>query len=231
VALAVALAIAGPATAGSFSIERFAVALEILPDASLAVQENLTIRFQGHHNGIFRRIPVRERHRGLDLDIRVHDVHVLDDMHAPLRTEISYPGRSIEIKAWVPGAVDTTKTLRILYRVRRALLSFDRHDELYWNVTGDEWPVPIQQADATVSLPPGLGADAVRTLAFTGVRGARGADYDEERRAGEIAFRTRRPLGPREGLTIVVGWPAGAVKAGVRPAGRAHARGSGNLDR
>lgn len=210
-ALAVVLAAAAPASARSFSIERFAVALEVLPDASLAVQEHLTIRFQGHHNGIFRLIPVRERQRGLELDVRVHDIHVLDDMHAPLRTEVSYPGRYVQIKAWVPGAVDTTKTLRILYRVRRALLSFDGHDELYWNVTGDEWPVPIEQADATVRLPTGLGAEAVRTLAFTGVRGARGADYEEDRRAGEITFRTRRPLGPREGFTIVVGWPAGAV--------------------
>ncbi|MGH7309585.1 MAG: DUF2207 domain-containing protein, partial [Candidatus Rokuibacteriota bacterium] len=211
IALVVLLAVPYPAAARSFTIERFAVSLEVRPDASLAVQEHLTIHFQGHHNGVFRLIPVREVRHGIERDLRVDDVHVLDDAHAPLRTEVTYPGRYVRIQAWVPGAVDTTKTVRILYRVRRALLSFDRHDELYWNVTGDEWAVPITSAEARVTLPPGLADGAVRAQAFTGLRGATGDDYEEDRGPGEITFRTRRSLGPREGLTIAVGWPRGAV--------------------
>jgi uncharacterized membrane protein YgcG len=208
------------AWARSFAIERFAVSLEIRPDASVVVQEVLTFAFRGHHNGIIRLVPVRELRRGLALDLRVDDVHVLDESYAPLRTEVSFPGDYVRIQAWVPGAVDTTRTVRILYRVRRALLTFDSHDELYWNVTGDEWLVPIQHAEAIVVLPPGLGPDTIRTQAFTGVRGATGADYEEERRAGEITFRARRPLQPREGLTVVVGWPRGAV---IHPSGRQRA--------
>lgn len=175
------------------------------------MQEVLTIRFQGQHTGVVRRIPVRELRHGLELDLRLHDIVVLDEAHGPLRTEVTYPGRYVQIKAWVPGAVDATRTVRILYRVRRALLAFDGHDELYWNVTGDEWAVPIERAEATVTLPPGLAATTVRTLAFTGLRGATGADYEEERHPETITFRTRRPLREREGLTIVVGWPPGVV--------------------
>ena len=96
--------------------------------------------------------------------------------------------------------------------MRRALAAFDDHDELYWNVTGDEWTVPIGHAEATVTLPPGLANGAVRTLAFTGARGATGTDYEEEQRPGVVTFRTRRALRPREGLTIVVGWPPGVVQ-------------------
>ena len=33
---------------------------------------------------------------------------------------------------------------------------FDDHDELYWNVTGDEWDVPIQSAEAHIELPAGV---------------------------------------------------------------------------
>jgi uncharacterized membrane protein YgcG len=180
------------------------------------VHEVLTFGFQGYHNGVIRLIPVRDLRHGIALDLRVDDVHVLDETYAPLRTEITSPAGYVRIQAWVPGAVDATKTVRILYRVRRALLTIESHDELYWNVTGDEWLVPIQHAEATVVLPPGLGDGTIRTLAFTGVRGATGADYEEERHAGEITFRTRRPLRAREGLTIVVGWPRGAV---VHPSG------------
>jgi uncharacterized membrane protein YgcG len=211
IALALLLALPTSAAARSFTIERFAVALDVLPDATLAVQENLTIRFQGHHNGVFRLIPVREVRQGIELDLRIDDVHVLDDTHTSLRTEVTYPGRYVKIKAWVPGAADATKTIHVLYRVRRALRTFHDHDELYWNVTGDEWEVPITHAEATVTLPPGLADSPTRTLAFTGIRGATGKNYEEERRPGTITFRTRRPLQPREGLTIVVGWPPGAV--------------------
>jgi hypothetical protein len=47
-------------------------------------------------------------------------------------------------------------------------------------------------------------------IAYTGPRGAAGADY-EARVDSAISFRTTRPLGRREGLTIVVAWPPGAV--------------------
>jgi uncharacterized membrane protein YgcG len=212
VLLAILIAFPSAATARSFTIERFAVALDVLPDATLAVQEKLTISFQGLHNGVFRVIPVREMRHGLELDLRIDDVHVLDEANAPLRREVTRSGRYLRIKAWVPGAANTTKTIRILYRVRRGLTTFDDHDELYWNVTGDEWTVPIQHAEATVTLPPGLSNGSVRTLAFTGPRDATGADYEEQRGPGVITFRSRQPLRPREGLTIVVGWPPGIVR-------------------
>ncbi len=187
------------------------MALDVRPDASLTVQETLTINFRGRHNGVLRLIPVRSLRHGLESALRIDDVHVLDEGHEPLRTEVSYPGRYVKIKAWVPGAVETTKTVRVLYRVRRGLLALDDHDELYWNVTGNEWDVPIAEAQATVTLPGGLAGSDVRTLAYTGPWGAAGAAYQEVRRDGAITFQTTRPLRPREGLTIVVGWPRGAV--------------------
>ena len=65
----------------------------------------------------------------------------------------------MRIKIWIPGAIDVSRTVRIEYTVRNALRFFDPddsnfeagHDELYWNVTGDEWEVPIQVASAHAS--------------------------------------------------------------------------------
>jgi uncharacterized membrane protein YgcG len=214
IALAVVLVFPAIAAARSFAIERFAVDLDVQPDGSLAVQETLTVTFRGAHNGLYRTIPVHYVRQGLDFALRLDDIHALGEAHQPLRTEVSYPGSYVRIKAWVPGAVDATKTVRILYRVRRGLLTFDDHDELYWNVTGNEWEVPILEAAATVTLPPGLPANSAQVTAYTGPRGFAGTDYQAS--AGDaIRFRTTRPLRPREGLTIVVGWPPGVV---ARPA-------------
>ena len=207
-------ALAGPAGAQqrSFAIDRFAVTLEVGADATLRVREAITIDFRGAHQGFFRTIPVRYERRGLEFALRVDDIHVFDENVAALRTEVSRPGRAIRIKAWVPGAVDATRTVIITYRVRRALIDVDGHEELYWNVTGTEWDVPIRQAEAIVSSPAEIPLDQIRSIAYTGPRGASGADYTEERADAFLTFRTTRPLRPREGLTIAVGWPPGAIR-------------------
>jgi uncharacterized membrane protein YgcG len=176
------------------------------------VREAITVDFRGAHQGFFRTIPVRYERRGLEFALRVDDIHVFDENVAPLRTEVSRPGRAIRIKAWVPGAVDATRTVILTYRVRRALIDVDGHEELYWNVTGTEWDVPIRQAEAVVSSPAAIPLDQIRSVAYTGARGASGADYTEERADAFLTFRTTRPLRAREGLTIAVGWPPGAIR-------------------
>jgi hypothetical protein len=196
----------------SFAIERFAVTLEVGADATLRVREAITVDFRGSHQGIFRTIPVRYERRGVDFALRVDDVYVFDETVAPLKTEVVHLGRAVRIRAWVPGAQNATKTIIITYRVRRALIDVDGHEELYWNVTGTDWDVPIRQAEAIVSSPPGIPLDRIDSLAYTGPLGASGNDYTEERADSFLTFRTTRPLRPREGLTIAVGWPPGAIR-------------------
>jgi len=181
-------------------------------DATLRVREAITVDFRGSHQGIFRTIPVRYERRGVDFALRVDDVHVFDESVAPLKTEVQHLGRAVRIRAWVPGALNATKTVIITYRVRRALIDVDGHEELYWNVTGTDWDVPIRQAEAIVSSPPGIPLDRIDSIAYTGPLGASGTDYTEERADTFLTFRTTRPLRPREGLTIAVGWPPGAIR-------------------
>jgi uncharacterized membrane protein YgcG len=213
-AAALLAALAGPAAAQqrSFSIDRFAVTLEVGTDATLRVREAITVDFRGAHQGLFRTIPVRYQRRGLEFALRVDDVHVFDENVAPLRAEVTRYERAIRIKAWVPGAVDAVRTVIITYRVRRALIDVDGHEELYWNVTGNEWDVPIRQVEAIVSSPAAIPLDQIRSLAYTGPLGTSGAEYTEERADAFLTFRTTRALRPREGLTIAVGWPPGAIR-------------------
>src|SRR5207244_12407269 len=79
--LAVLLAMAAPAAGQgrASSIDRFAVALEIRPDRSLAVREAITFAFRGSSAGVDRRIRVRERPGGAAGGRRLDDVHVLDE--------------------------------------------------------------------------------------------------------------------------------------------------------
>lgn len=173
------------------------------------MREAITFVFRGVHHGIYRAIPVRQFRGGYEWALRVEDVHVFDESLTPLRMEVAHPGRYVRIRAWVPGAVDTTRTITIFYRVRRGLLAWDDADELYWNVTGSEWDAPIRVAEAYVAAPRVLPEAQVRAIAYTGPPGATGSDYTEEWAENFITFRTARPLRPREGLTIAVAWPRG----------------------
>jgi uncharacterized membrane protein YgcG len=197
------------------------VTIEVRPDSSLSVREAITFAFRGSHQGIYRVIPVRYPRGGFELALRVEGVQVLDEDFRPLPTEVSHSGRYMRIKAWVPGAVDAAKTITLVYRVRRGLFTVDDHDELYWNVTGDEWDVPIRQVEAVVVSPPSVALDEIRSIAYTGYRGIAGTDYEEQRSGNVVSFRASRPLRPREGLTIAVAWPPGAI--GRPPAWRAAA--------
>lgn len=202
---------AAAAPARGFAIERLVSTIRVDSDGSFLVSETITFAFRGAHQGVHRSIPVRHVRDGLEYVLRIDGVHVLDTERRELQSEVSRQGDYLRIKAWVPGAVDAQRTIVVLYRVRRGLLPFEDHDELYWNATGDEWTIPIGDAEVVIALPRSVPGDQVTTLAFTGGRGAPGRDYVEARPEGFITFRTTRPLRPREGLTVVVGWPPGHV--------------------
>jgi hypothetical protein len=198
-------------TRGLFSIASFVTSVLVNPDGSLVVREDITFDFRGGHQGVFRRIPRYYTRDGLEFPLHLSGIGVYDEASQALRTEVTYPGRHVMIKAWVPGAVDTRKTVSVVYHVRRGISKYDDHDELYWNATGNEWNAPIGLAEAHVTVPPAVADSEVRTVAYTGAPGASGDDYAVDRVQAYWRFRTTRALRPREGMTVVMAWPPGRV--------------------
>ena len=113
VAAAVLALVAGAATAQAqgraFSIDRFAVSIAVHPDASLDVREAITFDFRGSHQGVYRIIPVRYPRGGFEFALRLDNVQVIDEQFRPLKTDVSYSGRYVRIKAWVPGATTPSR--------------------------------------------------------------------------------------------------------------------------
>ena len=98
------------------------------------------------------------------------------------------------------------------YTTNRQLGFFDRHDELYWNVTGNDWDFPIARASASIQLPAGIPRDKIKLEAYTGPQGASGQNFEAFVDIdNKITFETTKPLMQREGLTIVVSFPKGFV--------------------
>src|SRR5438105_12532431 len=196
----------------SYSIERFDARIRVNRDAIVDVTETITARFVGSYNGLFRTIPVQYRTaQGLNWTLGVSLQSAQDDAGRNLRTETSRQSHYVKYKIWIPGAANATRTIVLRYRATNGLRFFDEHDELYWNVTGDEWEVPIRAASAVIELPP--QTPGVRAIAYNGVYGATARDATVAMDGSLIRITMPHALDYHEGLTAVVGWDKGVVAA------------------
>jgi hypothetical protein len=87
--------------------------------------------------------------------------------------------------------------------VRNAVRYFEDHDEFYWNVTGNDWSVPIDHVTALVSLP-GEATGSLRAQAFTGIYGAVQRETISKLEGSKVSFETTNPPPMRGGMTIDV---------------------------
>ncbi len=101
--------------------------------------------------------------------------------------------------------------MHITYRAANAVRFFKDHDEFYWNVTGNDWKVPIEEASAFVALP-SAAAGQLKAQAFTGGYGSREQGSHQQHRWQQHHLRSPSSLPPRSGLTIDVYIPKGILK-------------------
>ncbi|HEX7918194.1 MAG TPA: DUF2207 domain-containing protein, partial [Gemmatimonadales bacterium] len=197
----------------SYTIDRLHSRVEVLPNGDIDVTESITATFIGSYNGIYRKIPLQYRNAaGLNWSIALADVRAIDGEGNALRIEQLREGFSAKIKMWIPGANNASRTVILHYRASNALRFFEDHDELYWNATGDEWDVALGDVSAEVILPEGAGG--VRATSYNGVYGSKGSEAVIDSSGGRrLTFTMPHKMGFREGLTVVVGWNKGLVKA------------------
>jgi hypothetical protein len=211
-ALAALLALLPAAAAAQreISIERFEADITVLKSGQLRVSERITARFQGQWNGIYRSIPINyETPQRLNYRLRVDLIDALGADGKALRVESETKDGALNYKIYIPNARDATHTIVLQYRVANGLRFFEEHDELYWNVTGDRWDVPLKFVSARILLPSGVSG--VRATSFTGAAGAQGSTATISNQANGVDIVAANGVGFREGLTAVVGWDPGVV--------------------
>ena len=64
------------------------------------------------------------------------------------------------------------KTYVIHYTVSGAIKYLADHDELFWNITGDKWPVYVEYPEVKISLPQKVDSDKVSKECFIGQHAA-----------------------------------------------------------
>jgi len=192
-------------------IRDYLVRAEIGEDGVVAVTEEIRVYFDVARHGIYREIPISyrlptgERYR---LRVTVGDV-LADGGSVPYRQYTE--GENLVLKIGDPDRTvrgDVLYTIR--YRVARALRAYDGEVELYWNAIGIDWAMPIARARVEVIVPATISPTDVQV---TGYRGYYGSQtlllllWKDGTLAGEAVG-----LRPKEGITIAVRVPKGAVR-------------------
>jgi uncharacterized membrane protein YgcG len=204
------LAAAAPALADDFL--SFDQKIEIGANSVLTIEEKISVNFTEPRHGIYRDIPTRYKTAaGNPFNLRVTVKKVVDVSGNPVPYAILGSGNDLRIKIGDPDRlIDGKNEYTLTYEAARALLFLDDHDELYWNVIVRPWenfgyPSKIS---ATVKLPGQLSSKSINTRCLTTLGSADGAVCFKKASNDGASFNAENTP-----LTIVVGWPKGAVAA------------------
>lgn len=203
------------------AIRSFSSDIVVNTDASIDVKETIVYDFgAANRHGIYRDVPVDYKtSSGKRLRLDLADITVQDEGARAYPFSVSLSGGVRRIKIGDPDITVTgIHTYVIHYRVPRAVGFFDDHDEIYWNVTGNEWQVPILKAEARVTVPysAATAEEFERSLSIACYAGPRGStracsSVQLTGRDPVSAYFSQENLNPSDGLTVAVGFPKGNV--------------------
>jgi len=182
-------------------------------DSSFVVKETIEVTFHRPRHGIYRELPFKYREElGHVITTPTRVRSVKDGSGKEWKYKVSKKDHRIHIRIGDPKRfVKDRQTYVITYEVENAILFFDDHDELYWNVTGNDWKAPIEEASANVGLALKSSSKNLWTACYTGLHGSKESQCGFDTYENGAKFSTARKLNIGEGFTIAFGWDKGLV--------------------
>lgn len=178
-------------------------------NGDMTITETIDYDFGSNsRHGIYRFIPTYTAVGNL---FRVSDIKFLSIKRGGQTEPFddTYNAAKVEAKIGDPDqTIKFTHQYEIKYLVKNGIGSnYDDHDEIYWNLTGNEWDVPIEMATATITTD--FNATPTKTTCYTGPVGAKTQDCSSEIAGNSSVTKTRNQLEPSEGVTVVTAFPVG----------------------
>ena len=195
------------ALAQDFTINHFDSFITVKKDSSVTVRETLTVEFPKPRHGIYRDIPYRYKDSfGSTMTTPTEILSVHDRTGKDAKHKISRSGNIIRIRIGDPKQyISGLQKYEITYRVENAILFFDDHDELYWNVTGNAWNADIRKVTCMISLA-GDKTNEYWASCYTGRAGSRESACRQIPGDNVMEFIAQKGFSPGEGFTVAYGW-------------------------
>lgn len=192
----------------SWVINDFHSDIHIVEDGRVRIRETIKADFGNiAKHGIFRDIPyIYQQQEGSKYYTEIEVTGILKE-NSPESYQISYSNGYVRIKIGNANQTITgPQTYKIEYYVTGILKSMNDYDELYWNVTGDTWEVPVQNVSALVTLSdPGIS----KITCYEGLYGSTSPCEANLQDPSQADFKSTRSLNLNENLSVVVGYAKG----------------------
>lgn len=194
-----------------WQINNFSSNVTIDKDRSVQVVEDIEVDFNSlKKHGIYRYMPYKYSRNGNNYEVRIDVKKIIDENGDTIKYEESKSGGNLSLKIGdadklISGQVHYT----IEYEINRVINSYDDHDEFYWNVTGNDWPVDIEKSSVNITWPE--GAEMFDNSCFVGAYGANSEDCSTEVKGNTVNFSANEILSPGDGFTVVSGINPGVI--------------------
>lgn len=194
-----------PVSAEAEYIESFRTTMDIASDASFTVIETIGYVFTEEKHGIFREIPlIHPEAASVSWKKRIIAIEpesvLMDGESVPYVSEST--SNIFKLRIGDPDStISGPHTYELIYRVEGGL-SYPKGmgTELYWNVTGNTWPVPIRVIESTIRSEDGFFRSE-RACYSGGEGSSSGSCRTRVETDGRVTFRAT-DLAPSEGMTI-----------------------------
>ncbi len=198
------------AASPGYEIKSFDSVVSVSKDATLFVAETIDVDFGANpRHGISRVISSAATIRGQRFTCHIKPGHITCD-GVDVASSISNASDALNIKIG-----DAKKFLigghqyRIEYYVYNAVRLSQNRPEVYWNVTGNDWKMPVETVTCLLLPPDGQSTESVKMTSFIGVR------HSTTRGSCELTEKgircSAQNLLPGEGLTLAAQLPVGSV--------------------
>ena len=119
----------------------------------LRITERIDLVFTDNNHGILRAIPNRYKDHPLQLSVN----QIMSDSGAPTDYTTYQSNGNTVLKIGDPNRTVTgPQSYTIDYTVRNVIGFYDDHDELYWDVNGDQWQQQFENVSLSLHLPSDL---------------------------------------------------------------------------
>ena len=200
-------------------IRSFQTNILVKENSDVEIQETIIYDFGSNQkHGIFRQIPFKYPLEDKTLVLNYEVLKVQNEHGKSIEYQVYKEGNNFVIKIGSANKLISGQNTYIIKYVLKGIINyFDEHDELFLNITGNDWQIPIEHIEAHFAIDNFFNTlsikDDFKTKCYTGVSGSQEENclIDKALSAKVISF-TASNLKPKEGLTIVIGWPKGFVQ-------------------
>ncbi|MBU1044238.1 MAG: DUF2207 domain-containing protein [Candidatus Omnitrophica bacterium] len=189
--------------------------IELAKDSSMLVTETIRVVSEGRQikRGIYRDFPIKYKDAsGRIKKVKFKIIEVLRNGE-----KITYKVKQNENNKRVYMG-DFHKTIpsseyiyTLVYKTNNHIRSNENNDQLYYNITGNNWSFSIVDASVAIRFPDYIDSTLVKCEAYTGELGSKEHSFASELGYDKTLYvHSTRTLKPLEGITVNIYFPKGS---------------------